>query len=153
MVRFEFSQVNEWTWMFLVFWNIFSKNGLEAARLILCDSKCWPSPHVRVTSVKSLSLRNLPKAELTLSLKSLHCKHNFSGILTNNKNSLKMWFKIFHYIKFVPKCWAGSCSEMVVDWFADKLPGTKLTSIWQCPFLPWLIVVSRSNALAMGCYD
>ena len=60
--------------------SIFPKTGLEAARMTLWASKCWPSSHARVTSVKSLSFRNLLKAELTFSLKSFHWRQSFSDI-------------------------------------------------------------------------
>ena len=56
------------------------RNGLEAARITLCASKCSPSSHARVTSVNSLSSRNLPKAELIFSLKSFHLRQSFSDI-------------------------------------------------------------------------
>ena len=49
--------------------------------MILCASIVWPSSHAKVTSVKSLSFRNLPKAELTFSLKSFYCRQSFSDII------------------------------------------------------------------------
>ena len=65
----------------LLLWSIFSKNGLEEATMILCASIVWPSSHANVTSEKSLSFRNLPKAELTFSLKSFYCRQSFSDII------------------------------------------------------------------------
>ena len=67
-------------WGCLLFWSIFSKNGLEDAKMTLWASICWPSSHTRVTSVNPLSPRSFPKAELTFSLK-FHCKQSFSDIL------------------------------------------------------------------------
>ena len=44
-----------------LFISIFWTNGLEDARMTMCASICWSSPHTRVKSAKSMSsLRDLP---------------------------------------------------------------------------------------------
>ena len=67
-------------WVCLFLFRISLKNGLEEARMTLWASTCWPSSQARVTSVKSLSPLKSPKEEITLFLKSFHCRQSFSEL-------------------------------------------------------------------------
>ena len=56
------------------------KNGLDATKITLWASNCWPSSQAKVTSEKSLSPSRFPKAVATFSWKSFHFRHSFSDI-------------------------------------------------------------------------
>ena len=71
--------IRVWGCLFLLrrFW----KNGLEAAKITLWASTCFPSSQARVTSAKSASSLRFPNAPMTFSLKSFHCRQSFSDIV------------------------------------------------------------------------
>jgi len=103
-------------WGCLFLFKMFRKNGLEATRTTLWASTCWPSSQAKVTSVNSLSCLNSPKAELTFSLKSFHCKHSFSSVFIIFRcASMKSWKYIGAFFsKFVR--FLGNKTKKTMQW-------------------------------------
>ena len=72
----------------MFFFKISMKKGLDDAKITLCVSICVPSSQARVTSEKSLSFLNPPKAEFKFSWKSFHLRQSFSEVCILGKHEV-----------------------------------------------------------------